>query len=299
MAVWIGSHALTMTELLVLLGRAWSRLLLYPGGVSAFALIWLIKYLQPRIVPSFLRHSLHLQPTSSTYVPVSQPLHTFASMSAVVLPWLALSLLPLPLAPAMERPIDVLVVVALLDWPLILTIAIEVRQRGWSVQQNSWRRLAAALNGYPSFMLAMLLLVMASRSLQLDQLTRLPGADTVPAILVAWALGVCTLVVSLPPLLGLGPFATDAPEDVGLRIGLRLRGIGLVVLAIFPLLGLLESYLWLFLLLCVCITGYLILFIRLAGRWSAQQWAIGYALLALVQLAVLLGVSVVVLQDRL
>jgi len=33
---------LTANELLALLGRAWPRLLIYPGGLAAFTLIWLI-----------------------------------------------------------------------------------------------------------------------------------------------------------------------------------------------------------------------------------------------------------------
>ena len=36
------SGALTANELLSLLGRAWPRLLIYPGGLAAFALVWLI-----------------------------------------------------------------------------------------------------------------------------------------------------------------------------------------------------------------------------------------------------------------
>ena len=36
------SGGLTASELLVLVGRAWSRLLLYPGGLAAFGLAWLI-----------------------------------------------------------------------------------------------------------------------------------------------------------------------------------------------------------------------------------------------------------------
>ena len=299
MAVWIGSHALTMTELLVLLGRAWSRLLLYPGGVSAFAVIWLITYLQPRIAPSLNAHVFHPKHTNLTHPPTFYSLHTFVSISAVVLPWLSLALLPLPLAPMMERPVDVLVVLALLEWPFVLTIAAEVRSSRLPVQQNGWKRLAGVLNGYPCFVLALLLLVTVSRSLQLDQLTRLPGMDAGFVVIVAWIFGVCSLVVSLPPIMGLGPSATAAPGDLGLRTGLRLRGVGLVVLALFPLLGLLESYLWVFLLACVLVGCYLIAFIRFAGRWSARRWATGYAVLALMQLVVLLGVSAVALQDRL
>src|SRR5262245_31385493 len=36
------SGALTANELLALLGRAWPRLLIYPGGLAAFALVWLL-----------------------------------------------------------------------------------------------------------------------------------------------------------------------------------------------------------------------------------------------------------------
>jgi hypothetical protein len=41
-------NPVTANELLVLLGRAWSRLLIYPGGLAAFGVIWLIGTLQKR-----------------------------------------------------------------------------------------------------------------------------------------------------------------------------------------------------------------------------------------------------------
>ena len=41
-------NPVTANELLALLGRAWSRLLIFPGGLTAFGLIWLIGTLQNR-----------------------------------------------------------------------------------------------------------------------------------------------------------------------------------------------------------------------------------------------------------
>ena len=42
---------MTANELAVMLGRAWSRLLIYPGGMAAFGIIWLINMLQNREPP--------------------------------------------------------------------------------------------------------------------------------------------------------------------------------------------------------------------------------------------------------
>src|SRR5690349_11985740 len=44
--------AVTASELLALLGRAWSRLLIYPGGLAAFAAARLIAIIQKRELPS-------------------------------------------------------------------------------------------------------------------------------------------------------------------------------------------------------------------------------------------------------
>ena len=41
---------MTANELLSLLGRAWSRLLIYPGGLTAFGIIWLFSLLQRQVL---------------------------------------------------------------------------------------------------------------------------------------------------------------------------------------------------------------------------------------------------------
>src|SRR5262249_32113737 len=85
----------TANELLALLGRAWSRLLIYPGGLTAFGLAWLIHALQNR------------EPRTTQRVPDREPDRLDGSgfwvLGSIVLPWLALALLPLPLAVALPR----------------------------------------------------------------------------------------------------------------------------------------------------------------------------------------------------
>src|SRR6476659_1407835 len=86
-------NPVTANELLALLGRAWSRLLIYPGGLSAFGVIWLIFSLRRRFP---FKEASRRHPASQS------PRHLVAlSRSAVILPWLALALLPLPLAVAL------------------------------------------------------------------------------------------------------------------------------------------------------------------------------------------------------
>src|SRR3954449_5373591 len=77
----------TANELLALLGRAWSRLLIYPGGLSAFGLIWLISMLQHRSIGAPECHLGFRSESSRLLV-----------LGSIVPPWLALALLPLPLA---------------------------------------------------------------------------------------------------------------------------------------------------------------------------------------------------------
>src|SRR3954447_26825686 len=97
-------NPVTANELLALLGRAWSRLLIYPGGLAAFGIVCLISMLQnrepPREYPTENRGTA--EPRTTHRVPDQEPDRQegsqFLVLSSVVLPWLALALLPLPLA---------------------------------------------------------------------------------------------------------------------------------------------------------------------------------------------------------
>ncbi|MBC8161269.1 MAG: hypothetical protein H7Z42_08620, partial [Roseiflexaceae bacterium] len=201
---------MSLSELLAIIGRSWSRLLLYPGGLTLLALMLGASFVF-RLFPAWL-------------VPLAAP-------------WLAVALLPLPGAIDLGRGIDVVVALALLDLPLLCALALELR--GDPAQQRTGaRRLAAALNGYPGLLLALLLLA-TNGSLELAQLALVPVQPELA--LTHWA-GAAALVLALPAVIGLGAFATPAPPQ--LALALRTRQIGYAMLALLPLLAPLEG-LWL------------------------------------------------------
>jgi hypothetical protein len=230
----------TLNELLALLGRAWPRLLLYPGGLAAFAAIWLLAFLQAR------------GPRPPAQDPRLKARAWFLALGSLAPPWLALALLPLPPAPILSRQIDLLVALGLLECPLLLAIARDLRVPHQATRAAAVRRLAAALNGYPPLILAALALAQASGSFELAALARVPG-EPAPAFAAPlhW-LGAAAWVLALPPALGLGPFASRARELRGqgrrplrppkmpsiifdsIETGLRLRAIGLVLIAALP-----------------------------------------------------------------
>lgn len=222
---------MTVNELLALLGRAWFQLLIYPGGLTALVLTLVVGVLSRR--------------APHTYFPQSASPAT--AIAAVVAPWLALALLPLPGAARLERPLDVVGLLALLELPLLLASAAGLRTRNTNSQHAALRRLAAALNGYPTLLLALLLLSRASGSLQITDIATTP--TTFPAVALHW-LGAVALLLALPPLLALGPFAPYGGGPLGdqgplvarlislvahpLETGMRLRALGLVGLAALP-----------------------------------------------------------------
>ncbi len=220
---------MTASELLALLGRAWFQLLIYPGGLAALALALLAGALGHR--------------ERALFPPLSSPA---AAVAAVAAPWLALALLPLPGAARPSRPLDAVGLLALLELPLLLSVAAGLRadDDGW--RHGALRRLAGALNGYPTLLLALLLLGASNGTLMPDRLASAP-AD-LPAAALHW-LGAAALLAALPPLLAIGPFAADGGEqaagrplaaqiadlaDRPLETGMRLRAIGLAALAALP-----------------------------------------------------------------
>ncbi|GAB4197824.1 MAG: hypothetical protein OHK0022_16450 [Roseiflexaceae bacterium] len=231
---------MTANELLALLGRAWFQLLIYPGGLAAFALALLVGALSRRA-------------GGATLPPLASPV---AAVTVVVAPWLALALLPLPGAPRLARPLDVVGLLALLEWPLLLAVAAGLRAPDAATQRAVFRRLAATLNGYPTLLLALLLLGTASGTLQANRLAPAPAEPQAAAL--HW-LGAVALLAALPPLLALGPFAPQQGGDSSatsrrslvtliaeladhpLETGLRLRAIGLAALAALPWCAALEQ----------------------------------------------------------
>ncbi len=262
---------MTPNELLALLGRAWSRLLLYPGGLAAFGAIWLIARALRR--PAWF--ALDIKTARSAVLLASR-------IAPIVLPWLGIALLPLPGAVRIGYVTDVLVVLALLDAPLLLALHGDLRANG----NPDVRRLAATLNGYPTLLLGFLLLALSTGSLQLEGLSRVPTQMNLLAVL-HW-MGAAALVAALPAVLVIGPFAPRPTDDV-LTLGLRLRGIGFVALVSLPWLAFGEGHVWLPL-PPVLIGLFLWLCSFIQGRRLSQLWARGYyALDWLLLLALLVG----------
>jgi hypothetical protein len=221
-------------ELLTLLGLAWSRLIIYPGGLAAFALIWLITRTGTR------RVNRERAPAGSTEnrIWLSDRGSWFLVLGSIVLPWLGLALLPLPAAAPMSRKTDIIMVLALLEWPRIVIIAQELRAADEACQRAGERRLAAALNSYPTLMLATLMLAQPVGSFEITTLVRPPTETASLSNQALHWLGAAAWTLALAPLLGLGPFQAHAPvhntwyPPINLwEWGMWLRGCGLASIA--------------------------------------------------------------------
>lgn len=261
---------MTPSELLALLGQAWSRLLLYPGGLAAIGLAWLLA-LAERYEPKIHQDMLFsAERTRGGHTDAKTPRTEFRlsaafeslrlrgkqplmALSALALPWLGLALLPLPFAQPLGRKLDLPAALALLEWPLLLRIGCELRAPDAATQAAGWRRLAAWLNGLPTLVLASLALAQAAGTFDIGPLARAPAADQPLAQRALHWLGALGFTLALPPLLGYGPFAAAPPASAPqLRAsrqallgwlawlaegGLRLRAAGLAGLAALPWLA--------------------------------------------------------------
>jgi hypothetical protein len=225
-------------------------------------------------------------------------------LGSIVPPWLALALLPLPLAAGLPRQIDMVVALALLEWPQLLAI-------GQTLRAGNTRRLAAALNSYPALILATLALAHAAGSLEIVALARPPGElASASAGALHW-IGAVALALALAPALGIGPFADEPqrftpapmphPPPPKTPIGLRLRVLGLIGVAALPWAGSQGNGLALlrWLTAASLITALLWSFDRLARHHTARPWARAYLALDAVLLLALLWAAYTALQSRL
>jgi hypothetical protein len=286
----------TPNELLTLVGLAWSRLVLDPGGLALLVLIWWALQARRRA------------PDTSPYARSGDAGLRLVGLSAAVLPWLGLALVPAPAATALSRSTDLIVVLALLEWPRVAAIAQELHASDRATADAGWRRLAAALNSYPLLVVATVALAQAAGTFDIAALARGPteaGPATMRALhwvgAAAWTLG-------LPPVVGCGPFrarraaaaAMPAPAD-GVGWGLGTRACGLVLLAALPWLapfGALEtegSYelpaLVAIAVVPAALAGLLWGFDRLTRRQPARHWAWGYLALSGLVLLALFGAA--------
>jgi len=289
---------MTIAELLSFLGLAWSRLLIFPGGLCAFVIVWLVGLLeQRRISPIALPGCTGaaalrgMVAATLRSLPGSSPL----AASAVVLPWLGVALLPLPLAAPLSRPVDLVVIMALLEWPRLLAISVDLHT---GERLRGMQRLAAALNGYPPLALALILTAEGTGTLESSGLLRIPEGT---AVLWWFWIGVGALILTLPPLIEAGPFALDAPDD--LRFGMRLRALGIVLIAALPGIALLtrggDNDWWRIALPPLALTGAIWLVHRSTRHHSAQRWAHVYLILDVLLALSLLAAGLLALRERL
>lgn len=263
------------TELLAMLGRAWSRLLLYPAGLTAFAALLVLG----RITSPSKLDTQKLSPIA----------YRLSSLLIIGLPWLGLALLPLPLAAELTRPVDVVVLLSLLEWSRMWAATEEFRH-------GTVVRAAAMLNSYPALILALLLMAHAKASFEVQALLQAPAGDAALPIQLSFWAGALALLLVLPALLGIGPFSAEPARDTALQIGLGLRAVGIAGMVICPWLSLLpEDYQWL-LPGPLMLYGLLLwLFHRRTRHQRALPWAwglYGLSIVLLVGLLVLNGIGV-------
>lgn len=276
---------MTIAELLSFLGLAWSRLLIFPGGACLFIAVWLAESFERRTLQGGVSF-----PTSWLTSPLAA--------SALMLPWLGVALLPLPGAAALPRPIDLVAVIGLLEWPRLLAIAADLQGND---RTRGVQRLAAALNGYPPLILSLVLVLLGTGTLEVAGLLRIPeGAAPLQQTVWFW-IGAGALILTLPPLIEVGPFALGAPDE--LRPGLRLRALGFVLIAALPGIALLTrdgaNDWWRIALPPLALGAALWVVHRSARHQSALRWARIYAGLDLILLLALLAAGLLALQARL
>lgn len=237
-----------MGELLGALGLAWPRLLIYPGGLGALLLAWLVgrcltgaqkaKGQRPKAghPPAGGRDAADDRgsggPPQITLSPLILP------------PLLALSLLPVPPARGFPYGLDLVTALALLEWPRWAALAPEL----------SPARVRELARPYAQLLLAALALAEGAGSLGLSDLLRAPEEQQALrwALLIvgaaAWLLAAAELGVGSRGLGGGRPEdeETRGQRDKGTRgmfaccmlhVACSLRTLGLAWVGALPLLG--------------------------------------------------------------
>lgn len=191
-----------MDELIALVGRSWRLLLLYPGGLTALGCVVVVRLLFER--PRDLRCGA---------------LPRLGGEIVTAAAWLlAIALLPLPQTD-WSYPLDLLILLLLLELPHWIDM-LSAPDRA-----ASDTRIAALLNVYPLLALSIAALGQGAGSLVALEINRSGG-------LLHWA-GIAGWASTLPPLLGLGPWANQ--QHPGTLPALRRVGhIGLLLAATLP-----------------------------------------------------------------
>jgi hypothetical protein len=173
-------------ELLALLGQNWRLLLVYPGGLTAFAALVVITFLDPET-----RSLSALRPRLAVEIVIAAA-------------WLLLIALLPPPQTGWPYALDLLTLALLIELPY-----------WWYTLRRAPNRisgLAAALNVYPLLALAIATLGQGAGSLVVREINRSTGW-------LHW-LGVAAWAIALPPLLAIGPWRGQQPTllDQGRRV---------------------------------------------------------------------------------
>jgi hypothetical protein len=227
-------------ELFGTLGLAWPRLVIYPGGLSALGLAWMLDW----ALASGKRRQGYTgaAPVPALHAARDLDSWSFVILSAVVAPLLVISLLPLPHAVDFPYSLDLPIALALLEWPQFLLLWLTWRAE----PPNASLRQRALLEGYALLLLAALALAQATGSLRLNDLIfvwpqEINALDGASLLGLAGSLG---WGLALLPLLELGPFRSEQTKGA-LGLGCALRAFGHVLLATLPWLTPLASQPWL------------------------------------------------------
>lgn len=179
-----------MDELLAIVGGSWQPLLLYPGAVTTLLLALLVNILWRRADTE----------RSSSVGPAT------LAVFAVACPLLVCAMTPTPRS-YWAYPLDLIVALALLEVPHWLRLAHRLQHS--DTQRAATAEAATLLNVYPLLALACAALGQAAGSLLLPELRAGQG-------ILRWV-GLVTWAVTMPPLLGLGPWRTARDQIDDLR----------------------------------------------------------------------------------
>jgi hypothetical protein len=287
---------MSLNELLALLGRSWSRLLVYPGGLSMLLVLLAVAGVRGRIRSWHPADLLNL---------LRQPLRRWRELSALVVPWLALAFMPLPRAVSLSFQFDLLLLLFLCEWPLWLCIADELPEQ----PQQGIRRLSNALNAYPLLIVSCLCFAAAYGTIEASVLGRAPDENTSLRTWWAFWLGALGLLASLPVLLQIGPFYVDLPTNPYLAWGLGIRQIALAAFVSMPWYSVVArieveyqaeaDFSWIGMAIPMLGIALLIWLILRVPSTQRKGWAWAYFALSIALLAALWYLSFDVLQTRL
>jgi hypothetical protein len=152
-------------ELLGALGLAWPRLLIYPGGLAALGLAWLLaRWMQVAVGAGQDRAPHRIGPPLSLRSGRGAGGEgLIADIVDALPPLLALALLPLPPARGFPYGIDLVAALALLGWPRLRALA-------------AGGGLAESLPGYGMLLLGGVLMGAGAGGVELSRMARSPGA---------------------------------------------------------------------------------------------------------------------------